>query len=97
MVAIPPGMALSIASGVAPQQASYTVIVAGLICSFLGGSKFQVSGPTAVFVVILEPIVVQYGLGRFLTAGLVSGFLILLMRGVFGTGKLVHYLPDTVK
>jgi SulP family sulfate permease len=47
--------------------------------------------------VILEPTVLQYGLGMFLTAGLMSGFPIVLMRGVFGMGKLIHYLPDTVK
>lgn len=96
MVAIPLGMALGIATGVAPQQGLYTVIVAGLISAVLGGSKFQVSGPTAAFVVILEPIVVQYGLGGLLAAGLMSGFLIVLM-GVFGMGKLIHYMPDTVK
>jgi SulP family sulfate permease len=96
MVAIPLGMALGIATGVPPQQGLYTVIVAGFFSAVLGGSKFQVSGPTAAFVVILEPIVVQHGLAGLLTAGLMSGFLIVAM-GIFGMGKLIHYMPDTVK
>ena len=96
MVAIPLGMALGIATGVSPQLGLYTVIVAGFIAACLGGSRFQVSGPTAAFVVILEPIVVQYGIAGLLTAGLMSGFIVVAM-GFAGMGKLIHYMPDTVK
>src|SRR4051812_5549491 len=62
MVAIPLGMALAIASGVAPEHGLYTVIVGGGVVALLGGSRFQVTGPTAAFVVILAPIVHQFGL-----------------------------------
>jgi SulP family sulfate permease len=96
MVAIPLGMALGIATGVSPQLGLYTVIVAGFIAATLGGSRFQVSGPTAAFVVILEPIVVEYGIAGLLTAGLMSGFIVVGM-GLAGMGKLIHYMPDTVK
>ena len=96
MVAMPLGMALGIATGVSPQLGLYTVIVAGFISALLGGSRFQVSGPTAAFVVILEPIVVQYGVAGLLTAGVMSGFIVLAM-GLTGMGKLIHYMPDTVK
>jgi len=96
MVAIPLGMALGIATGVSPEYGLYTVIVAGFFTAILGGSRFQVSGPTAAFVVILEPIVVQHGLGGLLTAGMMSGVIVLVM-GLTGTGKLIHYMPDTVK
>ena len=47
IVALPLSMALAIASGVAPQHGLYTAIVAGAVIALLGGSKFQVSGPTA--------------------------------------------------
>ena len=50
-------MALAIAVGVPPQHGLYTAIVAGVVVALLGGCKFQVSGPTAAFVVILAPIV----------------------------------------
>ncbi len=96
MVAIPLGMALGVATGVTPQLGLYTVIVGGFVTALLGGSRFQVSGPTAAFVVILEPIVATYGVGGLLTAGLMSGVIIVFM-GVSGMGKLIHYMPDTVK
>jgi SulP family sulfate permease len=95
-VAIPLGMALGIATGVSPEYGLYTVIVAGFFTALLGGSRFQVSGPTAAFVVILEPIVAEHGLGGLLTAGMMSGIIVLLM-GLTGMGKLIHYMPDTVK
>jgi len=56
IVALPLSMALAIASGVPPQHGLYTAIVAGGLIPLLGGSRFQVSGPTAAFVVILSPI-----------------------------------------
>src|SRR5258708_4624217 len=51
--ALPPAMALSIAVGAPPQQGLYTAIVAGFIVALLGGSRTQVTGPTAAFIVIL--------------------------------------------
>src|SRR5215475_11782799 len=56
IVALPLSMALAIAVGVPPQHGLYTAIVAGAIVALLGGCKFQVTGPTAAFVVILAPI-----------------------------------------
>ena len=55
VVALPLSMALAIASGVPPQHGLYTAIVAGGLIALLGGSRIQVSGPTAAFVVVLAP------------------------------------------
>src|SRR6185295_10698088 len=62
VVALPLSMALAIATGVPPQHGLYTAIVGGIVAAFAGGSKFQVTGPTAAFVVILAPIVEHHGL-----------------------------------
>src|SRR5512132_876772 len=62
IVALPLSMALAIATGVPPQHGLYTAIVGGTIAAVAGGSKFQVTGPTAAFVVILAPIVEHHGL-----------------------------------
>ena len=59
IVALPLSMALAIAVGVPPQHGLYTAIVAGAVVALLGGCKFQVTGPTAAFVVILAPIATQ--------------------------------------
>ena len=59
--------------GAPPQHGLYTAIVAGALVALLGGCKFQVTGPTAAFIVILAPIVTKHGLAGLLTAGLMAG------------------------
>ena len=56
IIALPLSMALAIATGVPPQHGLYTAVIAGAVIALTGGSRFQVSGPTAAFVVILAPI-----------------------------------------
>jgi SulP family sulfate permease len=95
MVAIPLSMALAIASGVPPQMGLYTAIVAGGAVALLGGSRFQVTGPTAAFVVILLPIVNRFGPAGLLMAGLLAGVLLILM-GVLRMGRLIQFIPHPV-
>lgn len=94
-VAIPLSMALAIATGVPPQHGLYTAIVAGAIIALTGGSRFNVSGPTAAFVVILFPIVQQYGLGGLLIASMMAG-IILIALGVTRMGRLIQFVPYPV-
>ena len=95
VVALPLSMALAIAVGVPPQHGLYTAIVAGLIVPLLGGSRFQVTGPTAAFVVILAPIVSRFGIGGLLVAGAMAG-VILIAMGLFRLGKLIQFIPHPV-
>src|SRR5438477_2555724 len=95
VVALPLSMALAIASGVAPQHGLYTAIIAGLVGSLLGGTRCQVTGPTAAFVVILVPIVTKFGVGGLLVAGLLAG-LILMAMGALRLGSLISYIPHPV-
>lgn len=94
-VAVPLSMALAIATGVSPQHGLYTAIVAGAIIALTGGARFNVSGPTAAFVVILFPIVQQYGLGGLLIASMMAG-IILVTLGVTRMGRLIEYVPYPV-
>jgi SulP family sulfate permease len=95
IVALPLSMALAIAVGVAPQHGLYTAIVAGLVVALTGGSKHQVTGPTAAFIVILAPIVSRYGLSGLLTAGLMAGVLLIAM-GAMRLGRLIEFIPHPV-
>jgi len=95
IIAIPLAMALAIAVGVAPQHGLYTVLVAGTLAALLGGSRFNVSGPTAAFVVILLPITQQFGLGGLLLCTLLAG-LILLALGLMRAGRLIEFIPYPV-
>jgi SulP family sulfate permease len=95
LVALPLAMALGINSGVAPQNGIYTAIVAGLIIAILGGSRVQVSGPTAAFVVILAPIAGTYGLAGLAVATVMAGVMLIVM-GLARMGRLVQFIPYPV-
>jgi SulP family sulfate permease len=95
VVALPLSMALAIACDVPPQHGLYTAIIAGITCSLLGGTRFQVTGPTAAFVVILLPIVHKFGLGGLLVAGMMAGVMLLVM-GLARLGKLMQFVPHPV-
>ncbi|WP_421620770.1 C4-dicarboxylic acid transporter DauA [Alkalilimnicola ehrlichii] len=95
VVAVPLAMALAIAVDVPPEHGLYTAIVAGLIISLTGGSRFNVSGPTAAFVVILLPVVHDYGLGGLLVATTMAGLLLIAM-GLARLGRLIQFIPYPV-
>lgn len=95
VIALPLSMALAIASGVPPQYGLYTAIVAGIVIALTGGSAVNVSGPTAAFVVVLLPIVQEFGLGGLLLSGLMAGFILVAM-GFGRLGKLIEIVPYPV-
>ncbi|MFE6078817.1 SulP family inorganic anion transporter [Paenibacillus sp. NPDC057886] len=95
IIAIPLGMAFAIASGVKPEYGLYTTIIAGVLISLLGGSKFQIGGPTGAFIPILFAIVMQYGYENLLIAGMMAGLMLVLM-GVFKLGALIKFIPRPV-
>jgi SulP family sulfate permease len=92
IVALPLSMALAIAVGVPPQHGLYTAIIGGTVAALSGGSKVQVTGPTAAFVVILAPIVTRHGLSGLLTAGMLAGAILVAM-GAARLGRLVNFIP----
>lgn len=100
IIALPLSIALGIQS--VPAEVSsrgiqfgiITAIVAGFFISALGGSKHQIGGPTAAFVVILfgylaDPKIGVLGLA---IAGIMAGVLLILM-GVFKVGSVMKYFP----
>jgi SulP family sulfate permease len=95
VVALPLSMALAIGCDVPPQHGLYTAIIAGVLCALLGGTRFQVTGPTAAFVVILLPIVHKFGLGGLLVAGMMAGVMLVAM-GLARLGRLMQFVPHPV-
>lgn len=95
VIALPLSMALAIASGVPPQHGLYTAIVAGIVIAVTGGSKVNISGPTAAFVVIVLPIVQEFGLGGLLLSAFMAGFILVLM-GAGKLGKFIEIVPYPV-
>lgn len=95
IVALPLSMALAIATGVPPQHGLYTAIVAGIVIAICGGSRVNISGPTAAFVVVLQPIVHEHGLAGLLIAGFLAG-LIMVALGVGRLGRFIAMVPYPV-
>lgn len=95
VVALPLSMALAVGVGVPPQHGLYTAIVAGFLVAALGGSRTQVTGPTAAFIVILAPIYAKFGMAGLLLSGLMGG-LILIAMGLARLGKLIEFIPHPV-
>ena len=95
IIALPLSMALAIATGVPPQLGLYTAIIAGIFAAIFGSSKINISGPTAAFIVILIPIVQEFGITGLLLCGLLSG-LILILIGVLKLGTLIELIPYPV-
>ena len=95
IIAMPLSIALAIASGVNPEQGLYTAVVAGFFISFLGGSRVQIGGPTAAFVVIIYGIIAQYGMSGLTVATIMAG-LIMIIMGLLRFGNLIKFIPKTI-
>ncbi|MDH4065118.1 MAG: SulP family inorganic anion transporter, partial [Acidobacteriota bacterium] len=95
LVALPLAMAFAIASGLTPQAGIYCAIITGFLVSALGGSRYQIGGPTGAFVVVVSGIVAQYGLDGLFMCTLMAGVMLVAM-GLTGTGSAVKYIPRPV-
>jgi sulfate permease, SulP family len=95
LVALPLAMAFAISSGVSPQSGIYCAIVAGFIISALGGSRFQIGGPTGAFVVVVAGIVHDYGLDGLFMCTMMAGAMLIVL-GATGMGTAVRFIPRPV-
>ena len=95
IIALPLSIALAIASGVTPECGLYVAIIAGFFISFFGGSRVQIGGPTAAFVVIIYGIVTDFGLDGLIVATILAGIILIIM-GVCRFGSLIKYIPYTI-
>ncbi|MGB5793679.1 C4-dicarboxylic acid transporter DauA [Poseidonibacter sp.] len=92
IISLPLSMALAIAINVPPENGIYTAIIAGIMTALFGSSKVNISGPTAAFVVILIPIVQEFGLQGLLICGILAGIIQVFM-GIFRLGTLIELVP----
>ena len=95
IIALPLSIALALASGVTPERGLYTAIVAGFVISFLGGSRVQISGPTAAFATIVAGIVAKNGMEGLAVATILAGIILIIM-GLLKFGRLLKFIPYTI-
>lgn len=95
IIALPLSIALAIASGVSPEQGIYTAIIAGFFIALLGGSRVQIGGPTAAFVVIICGIIEKYTFTGLVIATILAGIMMVIF-GLIRAGNLIKYIPYTI-
>ncbi|EKE08857.1 MAG: hypothetical protein ACD_16C00247G0003 [uncultured bacterium] len=95
VITLPLSMAFAIASGAKPEQGIYTAIIAGLVVGLLGGTRFQISGPTGAFIVVLLSITTKFGIEGLQVATIMAG-LILVVMGAIRLGNVIKFIPDPV-
>ncbi len=95
IVALPLAMALAIASGASPDKGLITAVIAGFLISFLGGSRFQIGGPTGAFVVVIFNVISQHGYDGLILATLMAGA-ILVVAGYTRMGQIIKFIPHPV-
>ncbi|MDR2400148.1 MAG: STAS domain-containing protein [Deferribacteraceae bacterium] len=95
IVAVPLASAFAIASGLEPERGFFTAIVAGFFISFLGGSRFQIGGPTGAFVVIVYAIAAKYGYQGLSLATIIAG-VILILFAYTRLGSYIKFIPYPV-
>ena len=104
MTAIPMAMGFAMAMGMRPEHGIIAGALACLVGRTLGGSKYQVYGPTAAFIPVIAGLMTKYnpeGLtfesahGFLVLVSIISG-IILIVMGIFGVGKYAKLVPVLV-
>jgi len=95
IVALPLSMALAIAGGTTPDRGLYTSIVGGFLVSVFGGSRFQIGGPSASFIVVTGTTVALHGIDGLILATIMAG-LMLAAAGLLRLGTYVKFIPYPV-
>ncbi|CAN2193254.1 SUL1 Sulfate permease and related transporters (MFS superfamily) [Candidatus Nanopelagicaceae bacterium] len=95
IVALPLAIGFGITSGLSATSGIATAIVAGFIAALIGGSRFQVSGPTGAMTVVLIPVISKYGVSAIPVLGIMAAVALLLMA-LLRLGKFIKHVPGPV-
>lgn len=95
IIALPLSIALAIASGSTPETGLFTAIIAGFVTALLGGSRVNITGPTAAFATIVAGIILTQGMDGLFLATIMAGIILILM-GLLRVGSLIKYIPHTI-
>ena len=95
IIALPLAIGFGIASGVTPQQGLWTGIIASIVVALIGGSRFQIAGPTGAFVPVLFSVVALYGYNGLALATVMAGAMLVLV-GALRMGRLLKFIPYPV-
>lgn len=95
IVALPLAMAIAIASNLPPERGLFTAIVAGFLISAHGGSRYQIGGPTAAFIVTVAMVAMKHGYEGLVLATIMAGVILIIMA-ILRAGELIKFIPYPV-
>src|SRR3989338_8773014 len=78
LISIPLSVSLAVASGASPLVGIITAIWAGLIAAILGGSHFNIVGPTGALSGIIATYVLLHGVESLPMMAILTGIIILI-------------------
>jgi MFS superfamily sulfate permease-like transporter len=97
LLALPLSLGIAKAADLPPIMGLVTVIIGGMIVSFIAGSRLTIKGPAAGLIVIVGGAVAEFGggqIGWHMAAGtMVVASLIQVGFGVLKMGRLVDFFP----
>ena len=97
IVALPVALAFGVASGLGAAAGLYSAIAVGFFAAVFGGTRSQISGPTAPMTVAMAAILTTHSatLAEAMTVVILAGLLQIAM-GVLRIGRFVAYTPAVV-
>ena len=97
VVGLPVALAFGVASGMGAAAGLYGAIGVGLFAALFGGTRSQISGPTAPMTVAMAVIITDHAstMSEALIVVMMGGFLQILL-GVLRIGRYVAYTPHVV-
>ena len=97
VVGLPVALAFGVASGLGAVAGMYGAIAVGFFAAVFGGTRSQISGPTAPMSVAMAVIVTTHAdsLSKAFTIVIMAG-LIQILLGVLKIGRFVAYTPYSV-
>lgn len=94
-VSIPLSISLAVAAGATPLMGVITAIWAGLVASLLGGSNFNIFGPTGALSGILVVYAIKYGIGILPLLAILSGLIIIVVY-LLRWDRYIVFVPSSV-
>lgn len=95
LVSVPLSISLAIASGATPEMGLVTAFWGGIGAALLGGSHYNVTGPTGALSGLLASAALQYGMETLPLLAILAG-IISLVIWAFKLDKYVMFIPSSV-
>ena len=97
VVGLPLALAFGVASGLGPMAGLYGAVAVGFFAAVFGGTRSQISGPTAPIAMAMAVVVAMHtdNLAEAFTVVIMAG-LIQALLGVIRVGRFVSYAPFSV-